>query len=62
MADLALLIAQLATADEISEGLAGESMLVEELQAAIRDATICAYRLRLARDLAEGMVGAADED
>lgn len=59
MADLNLLISQLAAADELSEGLgAGEPMLIDELQTAIRDATICAYRLRLARDLASGKVGA----
>jgi hypothetical protein len=62
MADLNLLIAQLAAADEISESLgAAEPMLIEELQAALRDATVCAYRLRLARDLAAGRVSAIDE-
>ncbi len=63
MADLNRLIAQLAAADEISEGLgAAEPLLIEELRTAIRDATVCAYRLRLARDLASGMVRAVDED
>lgn len=63
MADLNRLIAQLATADEISEGLgAAEPMLIEELRNAIRDATVCAYRLRLARDLASGSVRAMDAD
>ena len=62
MGDLDLLIAQLALADEISESLgAGEPMLIEELQAALRHATVCAYRLRLARDLAAGRVSAIDE-
>lgn len=62
MGELDLLIAQLAAADEISEGLgAAEPILIEELQAAIRDATVCAYRLRLARDLAGGMVSLVDE-
>ena len=63
MADLNLLIAQLAAADEISEGLgASEFALIEELQAAIRDATVCAYRLRLARELASGMMTVAEQD
>ncbi len=63
MADLDLLIAQLAAADEISEGLgAAEPALIEELQAALRDATVCAYRLRLARDLAAGRVSAVSEE
>ena len=63
MADLNLLIAQLAAADELSEGLgAAEPILIDELQAAIRDATVCAYRLRLARDLAAGKVGVVEED
>jgi hypothetical protein len=62
MADLNLLIAQLAAADEISESLgAAEPLLIEELQAALRDATVCAYRLRLARDLAAGRINAVDE-
>jgi hypothetical protein len=62
MVELDLLIAQLAAADEISEGLgAAEPILIEELQTAIRDATVCAYRLRLARDLAGGMVSAIDD-
>ena len=62
MADLNLLIAQLALADEISESLRiGEPMLIEELQSAVRQATVCAYRLRLARDLAAGRVSAVDE-
>lgn len=53
MPDLSLLISQLSDADEIAEGLpAEERFLVEELRSAIRDATVCAYRLRLARDLA----------
>ncbi len=63
MADLNLLIAQLAAADEISESLgAAEPMLIEELRTAIRDATVCAYRLRLARDLANGLAPAFDAD
>lgn len=62
MGDLDLLIAQLAAADEISESLgASEPTLIDELQTAIRDATVCAYRLRLARDLASGMVSATDD-
>lgn len=62
MGDLDLLIAQLAAADEISESLgAAEPMLIEELQAALRDATVCAYRLKLARDLAAGRIGAISE-
>jgi hypothetical protein len=53
MADLNLLISQLALADELSEGLeADELFLLQELRAAIKDATVCAYRLRLSRDLA----------
>ena len=55
MADLNQLIAQLSSADELSATLAADDPgLIEELQAAIRDATVCAYRLRLARDLAAG--------
>ncbi len=62
MADLNLLIAQLAAADEISASLgAAEPSLIDELQAALRAATVCAYRLRLARELAAGRVSAADE-
>jgi hypothetical protein len=53
MPDLNLLISQLSEADEIAEGLISEQGgLVEELRSAIRDATVCAYRLRLSRDLA----------
>ena len=53
MPDLSLLISQLSDADQIAEGLPPEEMaLVEELRSAIRDATVCAYRLRLAWDLA----------
>lgn len=53
MPDLNLLISQLSEADEIAEGLGPEqNELVEELRSAIRDATVCAYRLRLSRDLA----------
>ena len=63
MADLDLLIAQLAVADELSENLGvAEPSLIKELQAALRDATVCAYRLRLARDLSAGRVSAAETD
>ncbi len=62
MADLNNLIAQLAAADELSEALgADEPIFIGELQAAIRDATICAYRLRLARELTSGRISAVEE-
>lgn len=62
MADLNQLIAQLEAADEISEALAGsDPTLTGELRAAIRDATVCAFRLRLARDLAGGAMTVMDE-
>jgi len=62
MADLDLLIAQLAAADEITEGLGvAQPALVQELQAAIRDATVCAYRLRLARNLNGGLASVVEQ-
>lgn len=63
MADLDLIIAQLASADELSEGLgAAEPMLIGELRDALRDAAVCAYRLRLARQLAAGNIAVVAED
>jgi hypothetical protein len=63
MADLNLLISQLSSVDELSEGLEVEEiLLVQELRAAIKDATVCAYRLRLSRDLAAAAAGRSIDD